>query len=51
MRNLLVVSSRLYIDMDRCLTGADRDCGIQAIVGPNGPKDEVDDVEVAIVNA
>lgn len=37
--------------MDRRLTGADRDFGIQAIVGPNGPKDEVDDVEVATVTA
>ena len=39
----------LYID--RCLTGAGRNGGIRAIVGPHGPKNQVDDVQVVTVNA
>jgi len=41
-------SSHPPLYVDRCLIGADRDCGIRAIVGP---KNEADDVEVATVNA
>ena len=36
---------------NRCLTGAGRNCGIRAIVGPHGPKNQVDDVQVVTVNA
>jgi hypothetical protein len=37
--------------MDRCLTGAAGIEGFEAIVGPLGPKNQVDDVQVVTVNA
>jgi hypothetical protein len=46
MRNPLVLLIHLYID--GCRTGGRRN---GAIVGPNGPKNEVDDVKVVTVSA
>jgi hypothetical protein len=46
--NLLVVLIHLY---NRCLTGTGRNCGIRAIVGLNGPKNDADAVELVTVNA
>ena len=49
--NLLVVLIHLYIVIDRYLTGTDRNCGIRAIVGLNGPKNDADAVELVTVDA
>jgi hypothetical protein len=49
MCNLLTVLIHLYIY--RCLTGVRRNHGVRAIVGPNGPKNDVDAVEVVTANA
>src|SRR6267378_6292925 len=39
--NLLVVTHPPLL-IDRCLTGTGRNCGIRAIVGLNGPKNDAD---------
>ena len=53
--NLLVVLIHLYNRslsiIDRCLTGTGRNCGIRAIVGLNGPKNDADAAELVTVNA
>src|SRR6267378_2045403 len=47
-----VQSSRLStFIIDRCLTGTGRNCGIRAIVGLNGPKNDADVIELVTVNA
>jgi hypothetical protein len=49
MRNLLVLLIYLLY-IDRCGPGVGRNCGMRAIVGPNGPKNEIDDVQGVAVN-
>jgi hypothetical protein len=58
--NLLVVLIHLYshpplyvdrLYIHRCPTGTGRNCGIRAIVGLNGPKNDADAVERVTVNA
>ena len=43
-------SSHLPLYIDRCGPGAVLNYGIRAIIGPNGPKNEADDVQGVTVN-